>query len=70
LGSKGGIYEGSHLVEPSSKVDALNQTFDQLLCMSKVPNVPSMHDVCSICASPMHVSIDCPCISKSDCVTE
>ena len=29
-----------------------------------------MQDVCSICASPMHASIDCPCIGKSDCVTE
>jgi len=70
LGSKGGIYEVSHSVDISSKVDALVKKFDQLLCMNKVSNAPSMKDVHSICASPMHASVDCPCISKSDCVPE
>ena len=36
----------------------------------QVYNAPSMQDVCSIYASPMHVSVACPCISKSDCVPE
>ena len=44
--------------------------FDQLLCMNKVSNSPSMQDVYSLCASPMHASVDCPCIGKFDCVTE
>jgi len=38
--------------------------------MNKVSNARSMQDVCSICASPMHASVNCPCISKSDCVIE
>jgi len=38
--------------------------------MNKVSNAPSMQDVCSICASPMHTSVDCPCVVKSDCATE
>ena len=42
LGSKGGIYEVSHLVDLSSKVDALPKKFDQLLCINKVSNAPSM----------------------------
>ena len=70
LGSKGGIYEVSHSVDLSSKVDPLAKKFDQLLCMNKVSNAPFMQDVCSICASPMHASVDCPCIGKSDCMTE
>ena len=70
LGSKGGIYEVSHSIDLSSKVDALAKKFDQLLCMNKVSNAPNMQDVCSICASPMHASAECPCIGKSDCMTE
>jgi len=38
--------------------------------MNKVSNAPSMQDVCSICPSPMHASIDCPCVVKFDRVTE
>jgi len=38
--------------------------------MNKVSNAPNMQDVCSICASPMHASVDCLCIDKSDYVTE
>jgi len=41
-GRKGGIYEVSHLVDLSSKVDILTTKFEQLLCMSKVSNVSSM----------------------------
>ena len=70
LGSKGGIYEVSHSVDLSSKVDALTKKFDQLLCMNKVSTTSSVQDVCSICASPMHTSIDCSCLGKSDCVIE
>ena len=70
LGTKGGIYEVSHSIDLSSKVNALVKKLDQLLYMNKVSNAPNMQDVCSICASPMHASVDCPCISKSDCVTE
>jgi len=29
-----------------------------------------MQDVYSICASPMHASVDCLYVSKSDCMTE
>ena len=65
-----GVYEVSHSIGFSSKVDTLAKKFDQLLCMNKVSNTPSMQDVYSICASPMHASVDCPCISKSDCVPE
>jgi len=70
LGSKGEIYEVSHLVDLFSKVDALIKKFDQLLCMNKVSNAPSMQDACSICISPMHASVDCPCMGKSDYVTK
>ena len=62
----GGIYEVSHLVDLST----LTKRFDKLLCMNKVSNAPSMQAVCSICTSPMHASINCPCVGKSDCVTE
>jgi len=51
-------------------VDTLTKEFDQLLCMNKVSNAFSMQDVCLICASPLHTSIDCPCIGKSDFVIE
>ena len=70
LGSKGGIHEASHSIDISDKVNALTKKFDQLLCMNKVSSAPSMQDVYSICASLMHASVDCPCIAKSDCVTE
>ena len=70
LGSKGRGYEVSHSVDLFSKIDALTKKFDQLLCMNKVSNTPSMQDLCFICASPMHASIDCPCVGKSDCVIE
>ena len=70
LRSKGGIYEVSHSIDLYSKVDALVKKFDQLLCMNKVPNVSSMQDMCSICASPMHAFVDCPCIRKPDYVTK
>ena len=66
----GGIYEVSHLVDLFSKVDALIKKFDQLLCMNKVSNAPSMQDACSICISPMHACVDCPCMGKSDYVTK
>ena len=45
LGSKMGIYEVSHSIDLSSKVDALAKKFDQLLCMNKVSNVPSMQEI-------------------------
>jgi len=70
LGSKRGIYEVSHSIDLSSKVDALAKKFDQLLCISKVSNAPSMQAVCSICTSPIHASAECSCIGKSDCMTE
>jgi len=38
--------------------------------MNKVSNAPNMQDVCSICAIPMHASVDCPYIGKLYCVTE
>ena len=38
--------------------------------MNKVFNAYSMQDLYSICASPMHDSVDCPCISKSNYVLE
>ena len=38
--------------------------------MNKASNAPNMQDVCSICASPMHASAECPCIDKSDYMTE
>jgi len=38
--------------------------------MNKVSNALNVQDVCSICASPTHASVDYPCIGKSDCVTE
>jgi len=60
LGSKGGIYKVSHSIDLSSKVDALAKKFDELLCMNKVSNVPSMQDVCSVCASPMYAFAECP----------
>ena len=53
LGSKGGIYEVSHSIDISSKIDALVNKFDQLLCMNKVSNAPPIQHVCSICASSM-----------------
>ena len=53
LGSKGEIYEVSHSIDLSSKVDASAKKFDQLLHMNKVSNAPNMQDVYSICASPM-----------------
>ena len=46
LGSKWGIYEVSHSIDLSIKVDALAKKFDQLLCMNKVSNYPNMQDVC------------------------
>ena len=70
LGSKGGIYEVLHSIDLSSKIDALARKFDQLLCMNKVSNAPSIQDVCLIYASPVHASVDCPCIVNSDFVTE
>jgi len=70
LESKGWIYKVSHSVDISSKVDALTKKFNQLLCMNKVSNAPFVQDMCSICPSPTHTSIDCPCFGKFDCVTE
>ena len=70
LGSKGGIYEVSHSIDLSSKVNALVKKFDQFLCMNKVSNAPSMHDVRSLCASPIHASVDCPCIGQSNRMIE
>jgi len=70
LGTKWGIYKVSHSIDRSSKVGALVKKFDQLLCMNKVSNAPSMQNVCLICASPIHASAKCPCIGKSDCMTE
>ena len=70
LRSKGGVYEVSHLIDLSSKVTALSKKFDQLLYMNKVSNILSMQNVCSICTSPLHTSIDCSCVGKSDYVTE
>jgi len=67
---KGGIYEVSHSIDISSKVDTLTKKFDQLLCMNKVLNAPSMQDVYSICADPMHAYVDYLCIRKSDYVIE
>ena len=64
LGSKGGIYKVSHLIDLSSKVDTLTKKFDQLLCMHEVSNAPSMQDMCLIYASPMHAYIDFQCIGK------
>ena len=70
LRSKGGISEVSHSIDLSSKVNALAKKFDQLLCMNKASNAPSMQDMYSIFASLMHASIDCPCIGKSNYMTE
>jgi len=70
LGSKRWIYDVSHSIDLSRKVDALAKKFHQLLYMNKVSNVPYMQDVRSICTSPMHASIDCLCIGKFDCMTE
>ena len=66
LGSKGGIYEVSHLVDLST----ISKKFDQLLCMNKVSNVSSMEDVCSICISSMYAFVNHSCVDKSDCVIE
>jgi len=53
-----GIYEVSHEVELSFKVDALLQKFDQVLSTKCMPvHVSSIHDVC---ASPIHSSVDYP----------
>jgi len=70
LGSKGEIYEVSHSIDISSEVNVLAKKYDQLLCMNKISNVSSMQAVCSICANFMHASVDYPCSSKFDCVTE
>ena len=70
FGSKGRIYEVTHSFYLSIKVEALTKKFDQLLCMNKVSNAPFIQDVCLICASLMHASIDCPCACKSNYVTE
>jgi len=70
LESKWGIYEVSYSIDLSSKVDALSKKFDQLLCMNKVSNGPSMEDVFSICASPMHAFVNYPCIGKFDWAIE
>jgi len=42
LGSKGGIYEVSHSIDVSSKVDTLSKKFVQLLCMNEMANSSSM----------------------------
>ena len=65
-----GDYEVSHSIDVSNKVDALTKKFDQLLCMNKVSTTSSVQDVCFICGSPMHASVDCPCVGKPECVTE
>jgi len=52
LGSKGGIYEVSHSIDLSSKVDALAKNFDQLLCMNKVSNTL----LCKMCIQFLLVS--------------
>ena len=70
LGSKRGIYEVSHSIKLFNKVDALAKKFDQLVCMNKVFNAPSMQDVSSICGCPMHTFVDYPCVVKSDYVTK
>jgi len=70
LGSRGGVYEVTHSIDPSSKVNTLSKKFDQFLCMNKMTNCSSMQDVCSICASPMHASFECPSIGPSDVVPE
>ena len=70
LRSNGEIYEVVHSIGLSGKVDALAKKFDQFLCVNEVSNAPSMQEVRSIYASPMHGSIDCPCIGKSDYVIE
>jgi len=70
LRSNGEIYEVVHSIGLSGKVDTLAKKFDQLLCMNKMSNALSMQNVCSICVSPIHSSIDCPYIAKSDCVSE
>ena len=38
--------------------------------MNKVSTTSSVPDVCFICASPMHASVDCPCVGKPECVNE
>ena len=54
LGGKS-VYDMSHVVDLSSKVDVLPQKFDQLLSMNPMPmTISSMHDVYSISASFMH----------------
>jgi len=70
LGSKWGIYEVSYSIDLFSKVHNLVKKFDQLLCMNKVSNAPSMQGLCPICASFMHAYVDYPCIGKSDYATE
>jgi len=70
LGSKGGIWWGFAFNYLSNKDNALTKKFNQLLCINKVSNVPSMQDVCLTCASPMHTSVDCPCMDKSDYLIE
>ena len=70
LGSKEVIYEVSHSIELSGEVDTLSKKFDQLLCMNKMANSSSMQYVCSICATPMYASFECPSVGPSDVVSE
>ena len=66
LESKGGIYDTTHSIDLSSKVETLSKKFNQLLCMNKVANSVSMRDVCSIYASPMHASFEWPLVGLSN----
>lgn len=43
---------------------------DQLLCLNKVTNAPSMQHVHSICTSLMHAFVDYHCVRKFDYATE
>ena len=70
LGSKGGVYEVTDSIAVFSKVDALSKKFDQLLCINKMINSSSMQDACSISASHMHASFECPSIGSFDIVTK
>jgi len=70
LESKVGIYEVSHLIDLSGKIDALCKKFDRLLCMNKMNNSSHLQDVRSICASLMHASFECPSVGPSDAANE
>jgi hypothetical protein len=62
------IFEVSHPLDVTTKVDALSRKLDQIMAAgfapTTVPHIPPPQEVCSFCSNPSHQAKDCSIIGQ------